>query len=48
MKKYEKIKIQQIVDILKRLSNDIIISGHKNADYDSMCSSLVLAYSLKK
>ena len=38
--------IQKVADILKGLSNDIIISGHKNADFDSVCSSLALAYSL--
>ena len=37
-----------MADTLKGLSNDIIISGHKNADFDSMCSSLSLAYSLRK
>lgn len=40
--------IEEISKILMNLTNDIIISGHKNADYDSMCSSLALAYSLKK
>lgn len=43
MKNYDK-----IANILLEISNDIIISGHKNADFDSMCSSLALAYSLKK
>lgn len=40
--------IKKISNILKDLSNNIIISGHKNSDLDSMCSSLALAYVLKK
>ena len=47
MSRDEKINIQKMADTLKELSNDIIISGHKNADFDSMCSSLALAYSLR-
>ena len=34
--------------ILKEIPNDIIIAGHKDADYDSMCSSLALALALKQ
>lgn len=41
-------ELQKISNILKDLSNNIIISGHKNSDLDSMCSSLALAYVLKK
>lgn len=48
MSRDEKINIPKMADTLKGLSNDIIISGHKNADFDSMCSSLALAYSLRK
>lgn len=48
MNNYKKISVKCMADKLKNLSNDIIISGHKNADYDSLCSSLALAYSLKK
>lgn len=48
MKTIERISTQRIANILKNISNDIIISGHKNADFDSMCSSLALAYGLKK
>lgn len=48
MNNSKKISIKCMADKLKNLSNDIIISGHKNADYDSLCSSLALAYSLKK
>lgn len=40
--------IQNIVKVLKEIPEEIIISGHKNADLDSMCSSLALAYILKK
>lgn len=38
----------EIIKILKKITNDIIISGHQKADYDSMCSSLALALCLKK
>lgn len=48
MKNFQSNNIEEIANILTNLSNDIIISGHKNADFDSMCSSLALAYSLKK
>lgn len=48
MKIHNKIDIKMIANTLLEISNDIIISGHKNADLDSMCSSLALAYSLKK
>lgn len=48
MKNVKKKNTKKLADILKNLSNDIIIAGHKNADYDSMCSSLALAYGLKK
>lgn len=48
MRKNEHLNTQEMANILKKISNDIIISGHKNADFDSMCSSLALAYSLKE
>ena len=41
-------EIKKIATILKEIQNSIIISGHKHADYDSMCSSLALALCLKK
>ncbi len=41
-------KIGEIVSIINEISNDVIICGHKNADYDSMCSSLALGYCLKQ
>lgn len=40
--------MNELVSVIKNISNDIVICGHKNADYDSMCSSLALAKILKK
>ena len=48
MKKVIKTNVKNLANELKKLSGNIIIAGHKNADYDSLCSSLALAYSLKK
>lgn len=42
------VSINKMTNIIKNISNDVIICGHKNADYDSMCSSLALGYYLKK
>ena len=42
------VDIKKIIDIINDISNDVIICGHKNADYDSMCSSLALGYYLKQ
>ena len=42
------VDIKKIIDIINDISNDVIICGHKNADYDSMCSSLALALILKQ
>ena len=42
------VSIKKIIDIINDISNDVIICGHKNADYDSMCSSLALALILKQ
>lgn len=43
----KRIDTHKIADIIANTSNDIIISGHKNADFDSICSSLALTYGLK-
>lgn len=40
--------MKNLIEYVDNLKNDIIITGHKNADYDSMCSSLALALILKK
>lgn len=48
MKLSNKEEINTIVSVINQLSNDIVICGHKNADYDSMCSSLALCYGLRK
>ena len=48
MKNSIKTNVKSLANDLKKLSGNIIIAGHKNADYDSLCSSLALAYSLKK
>lgn len=42
------VSINKMTNIIKNITNDVIICGHKNADYDSMCSSLALGYCLKK
>ena len=42
------VDVEKIIDIINSISNDVIICGHKNADYDSMCSSLALGYFLKQ
>lgn len=42
------VDVEKIIDIINNISNDVIICGHKNADYDSMCSSLALGYFLKQ
>lgn len=44
----KKMDANKIASVITNISNDIIISGHKNADFDAMCSSLALAYCLKK
>lgn len=44
----KKMDANKIASVMTNISNDIIISGHKNADFDAMCSSLALAYCLKK
>ena len=48
MTKEKNVNFEIIINVIKNISNDIYISGHKNADYDSMCSSLALALILKK
>ena len=48
MKQSKYVSIEELVCVIKDISNDIIICGHKNSDYDSMCSSLALAISLKQ
>lgn len=40
--------MKNLIEYMDNLKNDIIITGHKKADYDSMCSSLALALILKK
>lgn len=41
-------KIENIVEVLKNIDNEVYVVGHKNADMDSLCSSLALTYLLKK
>ncbi len=48
MSNISNLEINSLISVIKEISNDIIIVGHKNADYDSMCSSLALALILKK
>lgn len=40
--------MNNISEILKNINNNIYISGHKNADCDSICSSLALSLILKQ
>lgn len=40
----KKIDTHKIANIIESISNDIIISEHKNADFDSICPLLTLAY----
>ena len=37
-----------IIKVLRETDKNIVISGHKNADYDSLCSSIALALILEK
>lgn len=41
-------KYKEIIDVLNKIEGEIIISGHKNADYDSLCSTLALGLILEK
>ena len=40
--------VKSLSTILTTINNNIIIAGHKDADYDSMCSSLALALTLRQ
>lgn len=40
--------IKELITTIDNISNDILICGHKNADYDSLCSALAFAYGLKQ
>ncbi len=48
MSESKNIDFDTLSNVIQNIHNDIYISGHKNADYDSMCSSLALALILKK
>ena len=40
--------MEEIIDVIKKIENVIYITGHKNADYDSLCSSLGFTIALNK